>query len=126
MLIVEDDLAVGSVLKEVLSIEHQVEVFTDGREAFEQFSAGKYDVAILDLGMPGVPGDQVAQRILAMDPAVGRILFSGWALEAEDPRSKLFDFALKKPLRDLRAFTEVVAQAIALRDRRTKINQDTV
>ena len=118
VLIVEDDPAIGKVLAEVLSVRHQVEVFTSGQEALATFSAGKYDVAILDLGMPVMPGDQVAQRILALDPAVARILFSGWILEEEDPRARLFDFALQKPLRNLRVFTEVVAQAMVLRDQR--------
>ena len=118
VLIVEDDPTIGMILMEMLATKHQVEVFADGREALAAFSAGKYDVAILDLGMPGLPGDQVAQRILAIDPAVGRILFSGWVVEADDPRSQLFDFALQKPLRDLRVFMEVVAQAIVLRDQR--------
>ena len=118
--VVEDDPVIGRILIELLSVKHQVEVFTDGREALVQFSAGKYDVAILDLGMPGIPGDQVAQRMLAIDPALGRILFSGWVLDEGDSRRKLFDFVLTKPLRDLQMFTEMVAQAMALRDQRQK------
>lgn len=120
VVVVEDDPVIGRILIELLSVKHQVEVFTDGREALVQFSAGKYDVAILDLGMPGIPGDQVAQRMLAIDPALGRILFSGWVLDEGDSRRKLFDFVLTKPLRDLQMFTEMVAQAMALRDQRQK------
>ncbi|MCC7263738.1 MAG: response regulator, partial [Candidatus Latescibacteria bacterium] len=118
VLVVEDNPVVGGVLTEVLSGKHQVAVFTDGRQAIEQFSAGSYDVAIIDLGMPGMPGDQVAQRIRQLDPAVATILFSGWELELEDPRRELFDFALRKPLRDLHTFEGVVAQAVLLRDQR--------
>ena len=60
-------------------------VLADSRQAREQFSAGTFDVAIIDLGMPGIPGDQVAQRIRETDPAVATILFSGWELEQTIP-----------------------------------------
>ncbi|MCC7264602.1 MAG: PAS domain S-box protein [Candidatus Latescibacteria bacterium] len=120
ILVIEDDPVVGGVLKEVLGAYHQVELFTEGQQALEQFAAGRYDVAILDLGMPGISGDQLARRIQAIDPAVARILFSGWVLEADDPRRALFDLVLQKPLRDLVAFEEAVAQALILRDQRTQ------
>lgn len=121
VLVVEDDQVIGRILSEVLSVGHHVEVFTDGREALAQFSIGKFDVVILDLGIPGISGDQVAKRIQELDPAAARILLSGWVLESTDPRSKLFDFALQKPLRDLQGFTETVARAIVLRDQRTGV-----
>ena len=92
-----------------------------GRQALEEFSSGKYDVAILDLGMPGLPGDQVARRLQQVDPVLARVLFSGWELEMEDPRRPLFDFALRKPLRDFRAVEEMVAQAIVLHDQRQQV-----
>ncbi|MCC7264598.1 MAG: GAF domain-containing protein [Candidatus Latescibacteria bacterium] len=118
VLIIDDDQMIGKVLKEALGARHQVEIHTDGKQALAQLQAGQYDVAILDLGMPGISGDQVARRMQEVDPAMARILFSGWVLEADDPRRQLFDLAIQKPLRDLRAFEETVAQAIALRDRR--------
>ncbi|MCC7263138.1 MAG: response regulator, partial [Candidatus Latescibacteria bacterium] len=104
MLIVEDDPVVARLLTEVLSPQHRVEVFTRGGQALEQFHGGNYDVVIVDLGLPGLPGDQVARRLREMDPRVGIILFSGWELDAGDPRRQLFDFTLRKPLRDLKAF----------------------
>lgn len=81
-------------------------------------------MAILDLGMPGISGDQVAQRILEMDPAVGRILFTGWELDAEDPRRQAFDFVLTKPLRGLHTLKDLITQAIALRDQRVAVPSD--
>ncbi|MCC7264643.1 MAG: response regulator [Candidatus Latescibacteria bacterium] len=118
VLIVEDEEALGRALKEVLSPRHEVEIFSDGQVALEQFRAGTYDVAILDLGLPGLSGDRLAQRIQELDPAVGRILFTGWELEADDPRRRVFDLALQKPLRSLRDFEYHVAEAIQLHDRR--------
>ena len=118
VLVIEDDPVVGEVLTQMLGARHRVEVFADGRQGLAQFGAGKYDVAIIDLGLPGIPGDQVAQQIQLQDPAVARILFTGWGLEAEDPRREVFDFVLQKPLRDLRGLEQLVAQAIVLRDQR--------
>ena len=121
VLIVEDDLAVGTVLVEALGARHRVEVFADGLQALEHFGTGKYDVAIIDLGLAKTAGDQVAEQIRVIDPAVGRILFTGWELEANDPRRRVFDFALQKPLRDLATLEAVVTQAIILRDQRLQV-----
>lgn len=118
ILIVEDDQAVCTILTEVLRTRHQVTVFSNGQQALGRFRAGEYDVAIIDLGMPGISGDRMAQRIQELDPAVARILCSGWELDAGDPRRQVFDFLLRKPLQDLETFDGVVAQAIVLRDRR--------
>ena len=89
----------------------------DGREALEQFVPGQWDVALIDLGMPGLSGDRVAAEMRAADSSLATILITGWPLAAADPRGSGFDFRLTKPF-GLEIMEATVAQAIALHDAR--------
>jgi len=92
----------------------------NGREAFERWVPGRYEVVLIDLVMPEIPGDQVAQEMKRRDPSVSTVLVTGWPLGEEDPRWSLFDFHLRKPFGDLTRISDVVAQAVALHDTRAK------
>ena len=118
LLIVEDDGAVCELLDRLLSRIHTVTIVQDGREAVEQFVSGEYDVALIDLGLPSMAGDQVAAQMKAADPRLATILITGWPLAGSDPRRSRFDFLLKKPFDDLSEVESVVAQAVVLRDSR--------
>ena len=115
VLIVEDEQLVATVLRRILERKHlQVEVYTDGQEALEQLDIGQYDVAFIDLGMPGSSGDEIARQIRELDPTVARVLFTGWELKPEDPRLKEFDFQLQKSMADLVVLEELLKQALEL------------
>ena len=118
LLIVEDDEEVGELLDRLLSESHTVAVVRDGSEALDQFVPGQYDVALIDLGMPGLAGDQVAVRLRRLDPSVATVLITGWVLEQDDVRSRWFDFQIPKPLDDLDEVETVVAKAVELHDSR--------
>ena len=120
LLIVEDDEGTCRLLERLLSETHEVETVLDGREALERFEPGQYDVVLIDLGMPGLAGDQVAQEMMRLDPAVVTVLITGWLLKPDDPRKSIFDFQIEKPFSDLDRVEDVVARAIALHDRRTE------
>jgi FixJ family two-component response regulator len=77
-------------------------------------------INVIDLGLPGVPGDQVAKEVRRLDPEVATVLVTGWALGADDPRLALFDFHLEKPFADLRGVEAVVARAIELHGQRRR------
>ena len=117
LLIVEDDEMVHRVLSQILSKDHEVEVIMNGRQALEQFAAGQYDVILIDLGLPGVSGDQVAAEVRKKDPTVSTVLITGWVLAEEDPRLSAFDFHMQKPLH-LSLIRDAVTQAIELHDAR--------
>jgi len=112
ILVVEDDERVCHVLSRFLEREHQVEVAENGREALEGFVPGRYDVVLIDLGMPGMPGDQVARRMRDVDPSISAVLITGWELEVDDPRLQEFDFHLEKPV-NLNRLQEVVDRVLA-------------
>ena len=118
ILVVDDDEAIGSLLSRLLGEQHEVETTTDGRKALAQFSPGKYDVAMIDLGMSGISGDRLMRQIKEIDPQVGTVLSTGWALPVTDVRVASFDFHITKPFTDLDEVEDVVARAIALHDER--------
>jgi len=118
MLVVDDDAQVCDVLERVFRDAHQVIVVHNGSEAVESFTSGRYSVALIDLGIPGMAGDEVAARIRALDPALATVLVTGWELDAEDPRLLAFDARIAKPFEDLDRVVSEVARAMALTRRR--------
>ena len=90
----------------------------DGTEALKTFEPGRYDVALIDLGLPGTPGDQVAREMKNLDPSIVTILITGWELSDEDSRLSAFDFRLKKPFNELKKVEDAVAKAFKLHQSR--------
>ena len=114
ILIIEDDASVQRVLSRLLSKNYEVETALDASEAFKRFAPGRYGVALIDLGLPGEPGEVVAERIRQMDPSAITVLMTGWELEPNDPRLAAFDLRLQKPFDSLDKVEEVVAEAMTL------------
>ena len=129
ILVVDDDKTICSLLSRLLGEHHEVESVNDGQQALELFAPGKYDVVLVDMGMPGMAGNQVAQELVQVDPSVGLVLITGWDIEpddsrmtllADDPRLTLFDFQVQKPFTDLDEVEDVVARAIEVHDQRAE------
>ena len=117
---VEDDEIVCRLLVHLLSDHHEIETASDGQEVLEKFSAGRYDAALIDLGMPEMSGDYVAKEIKRRDPSVATVLITGWEILDDDPRISPFDFKVQKPFDSIEAFRDTVAQAVGLHDVRAK------
>ncbi|MBT4502768.1 MAG: response regulator [Gemmatimonadetes bacterium] len=117
LLLVEDDEIIQETLSRILAEDYEVEVRENGQEAVEQFVAKKFDVVLIDLGLPSMPGDRVARMIREADPAVSTVLITGWVLEEDDPRLEAFDLYVQKPLK-MESIGDVVTRAIALHDSR--------
>ena len=52
---------------------------TNGEEAFDAFSKGKFGLLITDFRMPKMNGVELIRRIRPLQPALGIILISGFA-----------------------------------------------
>jgi len=64
LLLVEDDFDLSGALVRVLSRRgFEVDHCSDGGAALERLQAGHFDVVMLDLGIPGIDGLQVLQRL---------------------------------------------------------------
>ena len=117
VLIAEDNDAVRAVLSRVLHETHTVDIFSSGAEALEHFAPDRYDAALIDLGLPEIPGDQVAEQLKGKDPLLSLVLITGWLIPEDDPRRSAFDFLLQKPF-DPDDVHRLVAEALELHETR--------
>ena len=64
ILVIEDDRTVGQFVKRGLEEQRaQVELVGDGTEGLARGSGGEYDVIVLDLRLPGMPGVEVLRTL---------------------------------------------------------------
>jgi CheY-like chemotaxis protein len=107
VLCIDDEPLLRELLKEVLESYHcQVQTADGGQAGLDAFESARtggqaFDAVITDLGMPGVDGRQVAEKIKTSSPATPVILLTGWGTMLEvrgDPVHRV-DAILSKPPR---------------------------
>jgi len=103
VLVVDDNRDAAESLTEVLLAHgHDARTAYGGQEAIEMGTTKTYDVALVDIGMPGIDGLEVARQI-SRSP-VGRdtllVALTGWGANEDRERSKQAGFAyhLTKPI----------------------------
>lgn len=80
ILVVDDELGIREGCRRVLGREgHQVVVTSTGEEGWEQVQSGQFDLALLDVMMPGMSGIDLLKRIAAFDPYLVCIIITGYA-----------------------------------------------
>jgi CheY-like chemotaxis protein len=89
-----------------------VQVAHGGREALDAFEAYRPSVVLLDIGMPGMDGYQVARAIRGRENGAGvpLVALTGWGQEEDRRRSREagFDHHLIKPA-DIAALQSLLA-----------------
>jgi len=85
ILLVDNDPQVMTILGEMLSdAGHHVLPVASGAEAVRVFVPGGFDLVITNIGMAGMNGWEVAERVRARDAKVPLIFVTGWGLHEED------------------------------------------
>jgi two-component system cell cycle sensor histidine kinase/response regulator CckA len=102
VLVVDDELAVGSTLRLVLQREHDVQLATSGEEALQLLAAGsRFHAIVCDLMMPGMTGVDLYEAIRTAHPGLEErmVFMTGGALLAktEDFLSRVKNPLLEKP-----------------------------
>jgi signal transduction histidine kinase len=103
ILVVDDNVEAALTLAELLALEgHETHVAHDGPSAVDAARSLSPDVAILDIGLPGFDGFEVARRLRAEPGLRGLLLvaLSGWVQPDDRARSREagFDHHLAKPV----------------------------
>ena len=103
VLIADDNEDAGESLAMLLRLDgHEVQVVSNGTDAVALFDRMHPDVAILDIGMPGLSGYDVASHIRrrAAGQGVLVIAVTGWGQETDKARASEagFDHHFTKPV----------------------------
>jgi len=120
VLVVDDSEDTAEMMTALLEMDgHEIQVAHSGPAALETAAAFRPDVVLLDIGLPGLDGYQVAQR-LREDPTlkdVTLIAASGYGQEADLHRSREvgFDRHLVKPV-DPRELREILGALAGRRE----------
>jgi signal transduction histidine kinase/ActR/RegA family two-component response regulator len=115
VLIVDDNKDAAESLTMLLRLwGHEVAVAHDGPAALRAAAGQRPEVALLDIGLPGMDGYELARQ-LRQQPGLGRtvlVAVTGWGQEEDRRRSAEagFDHHLTKPV-ELAALQELLAQA---------------
>lgn len=109
ILVVDDEEAVFDVLKTALA-EYDLTPFEEAERALGLFEVGFYDIALLDLKLPGMSGDALSKKLKEIEPGLVTVLMTGWDVIEDDDVRNAFDYHLTKPFR-FNELKEVVKQA---------------
>jgi signal transduction histidine kinase len=77
VLIVDDDDQITELLKVILSRAHECEVATDAATALARVSAGGIDLMLVDIGLPGGSGLELAREIIESSHDVAVVMVTG-------------------------------------------------
>ena len=125
IMVAEDDAQIGQFIQKGLKeANYQVANFYDGLEAFEELKNNpSYDLLILDLMLPGMPGEEILRKLRQEGYPIPVIILSakrsieervaGLSLGADD--------YLVKPF----SFTELLARVQAVLRRGTNLIKET-
>jgi len=113
ILVVDDNVDAATTLQLLLkSLGHEACAVYDGQQALSMALAFRPDVVLLDIGMPGLDGYEVARRLreIKRGKPLRIIAVTGWGQEADRARSREagFDVHLVKPV-DPTVLTSAIA-----------------
>ncbi len=78
VLVVDDESSIADFIDEVLSSHgYQVTSFSDSREAYAIVDRQKFEIALIDINMPEINGEQLSRRILECFPGTEIIIITG-------------------------------------------------
>ena len=112
-LVVEDDGDLSELLRTHLArLGWQVRVCPTGEDALEQAFGSPPDLVLLDLGLPGIDGATVLQRLRENESTSGCTVIVTTIMDSADLAGQHFDGLLPKPF-TRRDVTRVLAPLTA-------------
>jgi PAS domain S-box-containing protein len=117
ILVADDNQDAAGVLSDLLKLMgHQVKTAPDGRTALQAAQGFRPDLGLLDIGMPGMNGYELAQAIRRSAGLEHVVLaaLTGWGTKGDREKSREagFDFHLTKPV-DFETLNGLIAKVEA-------------
>ena len=91
VLVVDDDPAMLRTVERILSPRHEVLGCSSGEEAIQAIKRAPYDVAIVDVRMPGLDGFEVTRAIRSLRPRTEVVLVTGSVTDLDDKLVKAIE-----------------------------------
>jgi CheY-like chemotaxis protein len=120
ILIVDDEEPIVRMVQMLLEkLGYRITVRTSGPDALYAFKAnpGNFDLVISDRGMPNMTGEQLARKLIAINPEIPIIICSGCSDKNDEKRGKAMGIKgfLMKPVAmgDLAEMVRKVLDAVA-------------
>jgi signal transduction histidine kinase/CheY-like chemotaxis protein len=113
VLVVDDNEDAAELLGEIVRMRgHDVTVANDPRAALAMIDEVRPEVAVLDLGLPGMDGYQLAAQVHAHFPDCHLIALTGYGQDSDRERTRAAGFAahLVKPVK-IDALLQMLARA---------------
>ncbi|MDQ1328811.1 MAG: Response regulator, partial [Candidatus Poribacteria bacterium] len=99
ILVVDDEKSICSILTMILEEDgYNVTAVSDGSEAIELFEQNGFDLAIVDINLPGAGGIEVLRRIKQVNIETEVVMVSGYAsldTAVEAVRAGAYDYIIK-------------------------------
>ncbi len=126
ILVVDDDERICKVFTEFLSGEgHEPEIASNASEALESVRAGRPDLVLMDVRMPGTNGLEALEMIRQVDPDIHVVIMTAYGTSQtsiEAMRLGAYDYLIK-PL-DLHELKKVINSALEARALSHKIEDE--
>ena len=123
ILIAEDDAPLAAfIAKAFKSEDHITEVAASGEDALQRFQNTKYDLLILDLNLPVIPGSEVLAKVRGRDPDIPILILT--ATDEVDERVACLDAGADDYLTKPFSFTELSARIRAVVRRKNSPGQE--
>lgn len=79
ILLVDDDRLLREVIGDFVSTHgYDVDLAEDGNHALAKFEPGKYQLALIDLVMPGINGLELMKQLMTMDHEIFCLIMTGY------------------------------------------------
>lgn len=95
ILVVDDEPMVCDAVEMMLAFDgHAVQTATSGAEALNHLGHNPFDLVITDYAMPQMKGDELAQRIKQINPAIPIVMITAHAEVLESTGTPLTGIAM--------------------------------
>jgi DNA-binding NtrC family response regulator len=80
ILIIDDNVDLANNMQEILDMnDYSADIAVDGKQALEMCGKTAYKLAIVDLRLPDIRGDQLIPRLRSIRPDLRSIVLSGYS-----------------------------------------------
>ena len=114
ILVVDDKKVIGDFFNLTMGYYgHQITVVHDLPDTMEAIKRQRFDIAFMDMVMPGHDGVEVLKEVKAMTPQLAVVMMSGYSLDEKRQQASLLGAVdcLKKPF-EVDDIRRVVKEAI--------------